>query len=271
MEKRLNLIEKLQKKENFTSAESSLADYILNNIDDVYRMSLQDLAKASYVSKPSVIRLYRKVGCLNYREFSIGLQLEKIRNDDGTIENSRVFLETEDLFEFLQKTGILCKQVIDNCISAIDQDVLNDIVTTLNEVDKIYLYSLDGMEDKLNFFLDRMNLVGKEPILIRNSEDPKLLIRSMNEKDAILLTSASERDKEDALLEEIFERPCPRILVSTADDSDLDLRTDYSFYRYPKGSDFIRNSKIVSQVSLLLGLNFLQASLLKVQFDQKEK
>ena len=84
MEKRLNLIEKLRNKENFTSAESSLADYILNNIDDVYRMSLQDLAKASYVSKPSVIRLYRKVGCLNYQEFSIGLQLEKIRNDDGT-------------------------------------------------------------------------------------------------------------------------------------------------------------------------------------------
>ena len=57
----MNLIEKLIKKENFTSTESSLADYITNNIDSVYRMSLQDLAKASYVSKPSVIRLYRRL------------------------------------------------------------------------------------------------------------------------------------------------------------------------------------------------------------------
>ena len=145
----MNLIEKLQKKENFTSAESSLADYILNNIDNVYRMSLQDLAKASYVSKPSVIRLYRKVGCTNYREFSIGLQLEKIKTDDpGTIENSKVFMESKDLYEFVQKVGVLCKQIVDNCIHSIDEDSIevdDDSATVTIKVVYPEIVSIDSV------------------------------------------------------------------------------------------------------------------------------
>lgn len=270
MEKRMNLIEKLQRKENFTSAESSLADYILNNIDNVYRMSLQDLAKASYVSKPSVIRLYRKVGCSNYREFSIGLQLEKIKTDNpDTIENSKVFMESEDLYDYIQKVGVLCKQIVDNCIHSIDKDSIEDIVTTLYEAKNIYLYSIGDIEHELGFFMSRMAQIDKKPILVKENKDPKALIASMNEKDAVLIVSIKGPDSEDELLDQICERPCTHILVTTADNEELDLKTDYSFYTYPKGNDFIRNSVIVSQMSLLLGLNIIQACLIKERFNKK--
>ena len=271
MEKRLNLIEKLQNKENFTSAESCLADYILNNIDDVYRMSLQDLAKASYMSKPSVIRLYRKVGCQNYREFSIGLQLEKIKNDDETIEKSRVFMETEDLFEYLQRVGVLFKHVVDDCVSVIDRDSLEDIVAAFYDAKNIYLYSLDGRENILELFLDQMKQAGKEVILIRSSDDPKALIASMDDKDAILIVSALEMKEDDVFLDEILKRPCPKVLVSTADDSDLYSKADHVFYDYPKGNNFIRNSRSVPQVSLLLGLDLLQAAFVKMTFDRRSE
>ena len=270
IENRLNLIEKLEKKENFTSAESSLADYILNNIDNVYCMSLQDLAKASYVSKPSVIRLYRKVGCSNYREFSIGLQLEKIKTDNsGTIENSKVFMESEDLYDFVQKVGVLCKQIVDNCMASIDKDSLEDIVTALYEAEHIYLYTVGEVDHDLGFFLDRMSQIDKRPILVKESKDPESLIASMSEKDAVLIVSIRDSDEEDEWLDKICQRPSAHILVTTADNKDLDLKTDYSFYTYPKGNDFIRNSVIVSKMSLLLGLNVLQACLIKMRFDQR--
>ncbi len=270
MEKRMNLIEKLQRKENFTSAESSLADYILNNIDNVYRMSLQDLAKASYVSKPSVIRLYRKVGCSNYREFSIGLQLEKIKTDNpDTIENSKVFMESEDLYEYVQNVGVLCKQIVDNCINSIDKDSIRDIVQTLDEAEHIYLYPVGDADYELGFFMDRMAQIDKRPIPIKDSKDPESLIASMSEKDAVLIVSIRDSDEEDEWLDKICQRPSAHILVTTADNKDLDLKTDYSFYTYPKGNDFIRNSVIVSKMSLLLGLNVLQACLIKMRFDQR--
>ena len=270
MENRMNLIEKLQKKENFTSAESSLADYILNNIDNVYRMSLQDLAKASYVSKPSVIRLYRKVGCTNYREFSIGLQLEKIKTDNpDTIENSKVFMESEDLYDYIQKVGVLCKQIVDNCIQSIDKDSIEDIVSALYEAKNIYLYTIGDIRYELGFFMSRMAQIDKEPILIKENEEPEALIASIGEKDAVLIVSIKVAVEEDELLDLICERPFTHILVTTADNEELDLKTDYSFYTYPKGNDFIRNSTIVSQMSLLLGLNIIQACLIKERFNKK--
>ena len=49
-----NVIEKLIKKEGFTSAESSLADYIIHHIDDVYGM-ITDIISTGYVTGKPVL------------------------------------------------------------------------------------------------------------------------------------------------------------------------------------------------------------------------
>ena len=270
MENRTNLIEKLQKKENFTSAESSLADYILNNIDNVYRMSLQDLAKASYVSKPSVIRLYRKVGCSNYREFSIALQLEKIHLDDNDpIINNKFFMDSDSLYEFVQKIGVMSKQIVDNCIASIDANQIEDIVKTLHEAKNIYLYSSPEIENEMGFFIDRMTQIDRKPVRIKDQKDLDSLTASMDEKDAVLIVTAGKKNVDLELLEKICKAKAISILVSTVDDLKGLIDPDHSFYTYPGGNELVRNSAIVSQMSLLLGLNIIQTCLIKVRFEEK--
>ena len=164
----MNLIEKLIKKENFTSTESSLADYITNNIDSVYRMSLQDLAKASYVSKPSVIRLYRKVGCSNYREFSIALQLERIRSGSTTnFETNQAFMESGSLYESVEKLGVLSKQIVDNCINSIEKSTLENIVHALDQAETIFLYPLGDVDGELTIFTKQIEKIGKNVVSVK--------------------------------------------------------------------------------------------------------
>lgn len=266
----MNLIEKLKNKDNFTSAESSLAEYILNNIDNVHRMSLQDLAKASYVSKPSVIRLYRKVGCTNYREFSIALQLEKIRMDNQTpIESSNVFFEARNNMELAEKICILSKQIVDNCMLAIERRSLDGIVTVLNEAEKIYLYYFGEVEDEVRTFVNRMSIIDKVPIIIDADGDYKSEIDAIGKNDAILIVSCGESDADDGVLDRINKSEAARILITTMNDPHNRIEPDYTFYTYPNGNDFIRNNIFVSRMSLLLGLNIIHSCLYKK--DVKEK
>lgn len=65
------LLTQLQQKENFSNAENVLASYILGNPDTALRLTLQKLADAAFVSKPTVIRLYRKLGFKNYSDFRL--------------------------------------------------------------------------------------------------------------------------------------------------------------------------------------------------------
>lgn len=260
----MNLIEKLKNKDNFTAAETSLAEYILNNIENVHRMSLQDLAKASYVSKPSVIRLYRKVGCTNYREFSIALQLEKIRMDNqAPIENSSVFFETENNMELAEKICLISKQIVDNCLAAIERKSLDGIVEALYRAEKIYLYHLKNVEDEARTFVNRMSSINREPIVIDRNGDYQSQINAIGKNDAVIIVSFGELDTDDDILNMLGKSEAPRILVTTMNDPYYRVDSDFIFYTYPNGNDFIRNNEFVSRMSLLLGLNIIQSCLNK--------
>lgn len=264
MRRNMNLIEKLKNKDNFTSAESSLAEYILNNIDNVHRMSLQDLAKASYVSKPSVIRLYRKVGCTNYREFSIALQLEKIRMDNQTpIDSSRVFFEAKDNMDLAEKICITSKQIVDNCMASIERRSLDGIVDALYKAENIYLYVFGDIEDEVRTFINRMSKINKKPIMIDREGDCRSQIGSISENDAIMIVSCGETGTDNDDLNCIEKNAAPKILITTMNDPHYTIEPDYTFYTYPKGNDFIRNNAFVSRMSILLGLNIIQSCLSK--------
>ena len=257
-------IEKLIKKENFTSTESSLADYIINNIDSVYRMSLQDLAKASYVSKPSVIRLYRKVGCSNYREFSIALQLERIRSGSTTnFETNQAFMESGSLYEFVKKLGVLSKQIVDNCINSIEKSTLENIVHALDQAETIFLYPVGDVDGELVIFTKQIEKIGKNVVSVKGKKNLKI-----NKGDAVLILADVQDIHEDETLSFIESSDAVKILVTTMDDPEHKVAFDHCFYTYPNGSDLIRINPLVSQMSLLWGLNIINSCMLKMKNDE---
>ena len=55
------LIEKMKHKEDFTALERQISDYILEHRDEMFEMSLAQLAGKLYVSKATVIRYFKKL------------------------------------------------------------------------------------------------------------------------------------------------------------------------------------------------------------------
>jgi DNA-binding MurR/RpiR family transcriptional regulator len=268
----MGIIEKLRKQENFTSAESSLADYILANLDEAYSMSLQDLAKASYVSKPSVIRLYRKIGCNSYREFSIGLQLERIESAGADqIDDLQVLRHTASLNELVEKIGILAKQIVDNCVRAIGKNGLDDIVNVINEAEQTYVYADDDIQMEVRSFNRRMKAIGMDPVMINEAEDMEAVISGIGENDVVLVATSNRPTSEDRRISErLFETAALKVLITTQDDPSINYKADYTFYTYPNGNDLVRNNVFVSQMSLLLGLNIIQICLYKIRNRDKD-
>ena len=71
------LIEKMKHKENFTVLERQITDYILEHRDEMYEMTLAELAGKLYVSKATVIRYFKKLGFSSYRELCVELAREQ--------------------------------------------------------------------------------------------------------------------------------------------------------------------------------------------------
>ena len=264
----MGLIERLESKEGLTAAESALADYILENLDSVYRMSLQDLAKASYVSKPSVIRLYRKVGCSNYREFSIALQLERItgHNEGEGVRYEDLLTGTESTGEVVGKLGEISKQIIDKCVTSVDMLKIDQITDALLSADKIYILSCGNDLQYPEAFADYVGKFRDRPIIIDPNEDPVRTDEMICEKDAVLIIIGNEKHESDELLKRIADSDAVKILLTTDNDTKESYPADYFVYSFPEGNDTIRTHAYVSQLSITMGLNIIYTCLyLKAQ------
>ncbi|MGK9289029.1 MurR/RpiR family transcriptional regulator [Staphylococcus warneri] len=83
------IIEWLQSEQNLTNTEKNIASYILENPLKFKDMSTEELAKVTYSSPATIVRLSKKLGAKNYNTFKL-LFLEE-------------YIETERLEELLKE------------------------------------------------------------------------------------------------------------------------------------------------------------------------
>lgn len=72
------------KEANLTKTEEAIVSYIAQNAESIPRMSLHDLAAASYASPASVTRLSRKLGYASYSEMQVSIARELAENGSLT-------------------------------------------------------------------------------------------------------------------------------------------------------------------------------------------
>ena len=65
------LIEQLQNTTQLTKNEKCVAEYILTHLNDIEQMNSNQLAKASFTSKSTIVRLCQKLGLSGYQEFRL--------------------------------------------------------------------------------------------------------------------------------------------------------------------------------------------------------
>lgn len=70
------IVEKLKEKKNFTGNEIVIAEYILDNMAKIQKMTADELAKETYTSKASVVRFCKKMNVEGYRNFQRKLEAE---------------------------------------------------------------------------------------------------------------------------------------------------------------------------------------------------
>lgn len=90
------LLEKLQEHKNFTAHEKDVAEYILSHLDQISELSAGELAKASYTSKATVVRLSQKLGLNGFQDLKITLtaEINQKKRIDQLLANEPVTAES---------------------------------------------------------------------------------------------------------------------------------------------------------------------------------
>ncbi len=137
------IIRKLESKENFTNSEMIIADFILKNLNEIQSLSAENLARKSFTSKASVIRLCKKLNVDGYRDLQrqVDRELNEMYKIQGLLSEEPVSAKTS-YEEIISIIPTLYERVIGDTRLNLDPVVMKKIIGKLKKTRKIEIYGV---------------------------------------------------------------------------------------------------------------------------------
>ena len=135
------LIEKIQRAEDFTSADNAVAGYILDPANQAYTLTSTQLGRNSCTSQSAVIRFCAKLGYSSYRQFMLDLAEEfKERTLRTNINLEKPFTEKLDASKAKKSVTDIYKHILSDTDSVIDEHILQRVYLRLKKAGQIDIY-----------------------------------------------------------------------------------------------------------------------------------
>lgn len=139
------IIEQLVNKYNFTNSEKSISDYILSNTDLFFELSAEEVAKLTFTSKSTVVRMCKKIdtNIKNYQDFKLKLKSE-ITEKNSLIDIKKLNPVSLDCGydEISNMIPQLYTAVSLNTRSHIDKTALSRVINKIVSAKQIDFYGL---------------------------------------------------------------------------------------------------------------------------------
>ncbi|MEC9490160.1 MAG: MurR/RpiR family transcriptional regulator [Halanaerobiales bacterium] len=128
---------------DLTTTEEKIADYILNNKEEVAQLSVKELAQLADSSPASVVRFSKKIGYQGFQDFKIALikDLQEAENKIQTrvYDDIAVDDEIEEIMEKLAHDNI---KVIKNTINLLSPAELKKAVKAVENANNVYIFGI---------------------------------------------------------------------------------------------------------------------------------
>ncbi|SFM15125.1 MurR/RpiR family transcriptional regulator [Salibacterium qingdaonense] len=142
------LLNKMKYRKDLTSQEHKIVDYILDHPPAVFQMTANELAKKTYTSSSTVVRLCNKLGTKGFPDFQLQLALEYKEAGpakewrQASIQGGTSSAESFDLVPLIYEEALVETR------KRLSVEQLQDIVKLLKKAGSIEIYGVD-----LNYYI----------------------------------------------------------------------------------------------------------------------
>lgn len=239
------LIKKMKYMYNLTSQEQYIVNYILENPTAIFDLTANELAKLTFTSSSTIVRLCKKLGLKGYPDFQLKLALEykKDRTED---KGSANFSESKSSIYGIDLVPDLYERAFIETRRMVNQDNFSRIVEWIKAAERIDVYGVD-----INYYIAQQacakwNEVGLMAVAY-NSANQHYLANLKNTSTTISFV-LSHTGKNKAMIDiakrlrnnnmkvigitgsrdSALAKLCDEIIVTYASDEQLQLSKIYS-------------------------------------------
>ena len=250
-----------------SGTEQEIAAYLLEHPRDVMDISIHELAKRTFSSSSSIVRLCHHLGFEGFKDFRKTLTYELAVRDQSKVNEQKELNRSDSLGEIIEKITYKNIMSLEDTKNLMDVQTLRQCVKLIQKARIIYLFglgaSLCAAKDAYLKFL-RLN----KPCIINEDWHSQLLqARNATDRDLAIVISYSGNTAEVIeCMKALKENNTPIIAITRCVSSPVSEMADQKLYTTANESTF-RSGAMSSRISQLNIIDILYTALANESYE----
>jgi len=251
----------------FSTTEQEIAAHILENPQLVVDMSIHELARHTFSSASSIVRLCNHTGYSGYREFRKAVAYELVLREQNKKIEQKEIVHSDSIQDIIDKVTYANIVSLEETRALMDVKVLRACVDLIKNARMIYLFgigaSLCAAKDAYLKFL-RLN---KFCVINEDWHSQLLQAKNATAQDLGIVISYSGATVEMVeCMKNMRENKTPIIAITRCINSPVSELADYKLYTTANESVF-RSGAMASRISQLDIIDILYTALANDQYE----
>lgn len=246
------LIDKLKIQADLTTTEKRIAEYILNHLATIPAINVDELAKKTYTSHSSVIRLAKKMGYEGFRDFRVAISAIAHSNlyREEQVDANFPFLPQDSTQEIAKKMADLAVDTVKKTYAQLDHDILAASADLLAKAERIFLFAQGDSQIRGRSFQNKLVKINKFLIVADEYSDEDWNAVNLTQKDcALFITYRARVPQYERILKHFLNENVPSVLLTGNARSNLIPLAHQAIVFTQAEMDFIKVSTFSSQVA----------------------
>lgn len=181
--------------ENMTDSEKKIAEYVLNNTSEIYKLSAAELASFTDTSGASVIRFVKKIGFEGFQEFKIALAKNDVEEKDEEADYD--YIDVKDTVrEVMSKTARKNIKTIEDTLELLDEKQVEEAMNAIQKAKHIYLFGVGASALIALDFQYKLLRINKNAFMHLDSHMQLSMAAHIEEEDVAIAISYAGKTKE---------------------------------------------------------------------------
>lgn len=268
---KMSIMTQLEFALDFTHAEEEIAHYILNHGEDVLNYSIKELAKRTYTSPATIVRLCRKLGLEGYNDFKIkySAELQFTLTKTKRIDVNFPFDQEDTYPQIAHKLGTMSEEVIEDTIKLIDFDDLRKTIELMNRYEEIDIYGNGNSMLAALAFQHKMTRIGKN-VNIRSIEGEQIFLayNTSPKHLAIVISYSGETADIIRIAQALKEKGTKIIVITSLGDNRLSHFGNVVLRVGSREKIFTKIAPFASNLSMEYLLNLIYACIFQRDYNR---
>ncbi|MEG0592448.1 MAG: MurR/RpiR family transcriptional regulator [Coprobacillus sp.] len=267
----MSIMTQLEFELDFSSSEKEIAKYILNHGDDVLSLSVKELAKKTYTSPATIVRLCKKIGLEGYNDFKIkySAELQYDLHHNDRIDVNFPFSKDDSHTLISHKIASLSQEVISETIKLINFDQLDKIVDLIYQYHDIDIYgSGNSLLAAMSFQHKMMRIQRSINIKILHGEQVFQSYNANENRLSIIISYSGETYELIQVAQTVKEKKSPLIVLTSIGDNHLSHYADYILNFGSREKVFTKIAPFASQASMEYLMNVIFSCVFQKDYEE---